>query len=85
MVGEYVELDDFYAAIKKGTTVVSFLEMYKRISKYIHAVDLTKDRRLGHGDVKKLEDEVMPVARFVRKHADPEDQIFIVDKFSFVQ
>ncbi len=78
MAGEEDELDDFYTALKGGTTVASFLERYERIIQFIHKEGLTKDYRLARGRVKKLRDEVSPVARFVREHAAPEDRIWFV-------
>ncbi len=76
MPGENDELDDFYTALKSGTTVARFLEQYEHIIGFIHAERLTEDYRLGKGRVKRLRDEVSPVARFVREHASLEDQIW---------
>ncbi len=76
MAGEKDELDDFYTALKSGTNVASFLEKYERIIRFTHAEGLTEDYRLGSGRVKKLRDEVSPVARFVSKYAAPEDRIW---------
>ncbi len=74
-------LDDFFTFLKNGTTVESFLSQFREIMGFIHARGLTKDYRLGKGKVKKLRDEVSPVARFVRAHATPEDRIrFALDK-----
>ncbi len=75
MAGEKDELDSFYIALKSGTTVASFLKRYERIIQFIHEEGRTKDYRLARGPVKKLRDEVSPVARFVRKHAAPDDRI----------
>ncbi len=75
MPGKKSELDDFYAALKSGTTVANFLERYDGIFQFIHKKGLTKDYRLAKGRMKKLRDEVCPVARFVRMHATPEDRI----------
>ena len=75
MAGGKSELDDFYAALKSGTTVANFLERYDGIIWFIHKEGLTKDYRLGSGRVKKLRDEVSPVTCFVRMHAAPEDRI----------
>ena len=74
--GEKNELDDFYTVLKRGTTVANFLDRYERIIQFIHEEGLTKGYRLARGPVKKLCDEVSPVARFVRKHAAPEDRIW---------
>ncbi len=76
MAGEKDELDDFYTVLKSGTTVANFLDRYERIIQFIHKEGLTKDYRLAWGTVKKLRDEVSPVARFVREHAAPEDRIW---------
>ena len=76
MAGEEDKLDDFYTTIKSGNTTVSnFLEKYECIFGFIHSEGLTEDYRLGSGRVKKLRDEVSPVARFVRKFAAPADRI----------
>ena len=76
MAGKNDELDDFYAALKSGTAVASFLKNYERTIGFIHAENLTEDYRLARGRVKKLCDEVTPVARFVREYASLEDQIW---------
>lgn len=76
MAGEIDELDDFFTALKSGTTVASFLERYERIIPFIHKKGLTKDYRLARRRMKKLRDEVSPIARFVREHAAPEDRIW---------
>jgi len=76
VAGEKDELDDFHIALKSGTTVASFLKRYERIIQFIHEEGRTKDYRLARRPVKKLRDEVSPVARFVRKHAAPEDRIW---------
>ena len=83
MAGEKSELDDFYAALKSGTTVANFLERYDGIIRFIHKEGLTKDYRLARRRVKKLRDVVSPVARFVREHAASEDRIwFALDVMS---
>lgn len=69
------ELDDFYDVLRSGITVESFLEKQAEILGFMHAWGLTNDYRLGKGRVKKLRDEIVPVARFVRAHAKPEDRI----------
>ena len=75
MTGEEDKLDDFYTTIKSGTTVSNFLEKYDCIFRFIRSEGLTEHYRLGSGRVKKLRDEVTPVARFVRKFAELEDRI----------
>ena len=83
MTGEKDELDDFFTALKSGTTVASFLERFERIIQLVHKEGLTKDYRLARRRVKKLRDEVSPVARFVREHAASEDRIwFALDLMS---
>lgn len=69
------ELDDFYDVLKSGITVKSFLEKHAEIFGFVHARGLTNDYRLGKGRMKKLRDEIAPVARFVRAHTKPEDRI----------
>ncbi len=76
MAGEADELHNFYAVLKRGTTVADFLDRYERVIQFIHKENLTKSYRLAQGAVKKLRDEVSPVARFVRMHAAPEDRIW---------
>ena len=63
MTGEKDELDDFFTALKSGTTVASFLERFERIIQLVHKEGLTKDYRLARRRVKKLRDEVSPVGR----------------------
>jgi hypothetical protein len=75
VTGEEDQLDDFYTTIKNGTTVSNFLEKYDCIFSFIHSEGLTEHYRLASGRVKKLRDEVTPVARFVRKFAAPTDRI----------
>ncbi len=76
MASEKDDLDDFYTALKGGTTVASFLKKYEHIIEFIHEEGLTEGYRLARGRVKKLCDEVSPVARFVREHAALEDRIW---------
>lgn len=76
MAGEADELHKFYAVIKSGTTVADFLDSYERVIYFIHKKGLTESYRLAQGRVKKLRDEVSPVARFARKHAAPKDWIW---------
>lgn len=80
MFKEKDELDEFYIALKTGMTITEFLNRYEAIFQYVQDEDLTKDYRLARGKMKKLRDEVTPVARFVRQCAAPEDQIwFAID------
>lgn len=76
VAGEADELHNFYAVLKRGTTVTDFLDRYERVIPFIQKEGLTKSYRLAQGVVKKLRDEVSPVARFVRMHAAPEDRIW---------
>ncbi len=69
------ELDDFYDVLRSGITVESFLEKHAEIFGFVHARGLTNNYRLAKGRVKKLRDEIAPVARFVRAHTKPEDRI----------
>jgi hypothetical protein len=75
MIRNMDQLDDFYAVLKRGLTVEDFLGRYDDIVGFIHSHGLTKDYRLGRRRVKKLCDEVTPVARFAKTHAQPKDQI----------
>lgn len=68
-------LDYFYAVLKEGTTVTSFLNLHKEIMKFIRVENLIEDYVLGRGRVKKLRDEVSPVVHFVRNNAAPVDWI----------
>lgn len=75
MVGNKDQLEDFYAVLKSGTTVATFLSQYDKIIQFVHARGLTENYRRGNGRVKKLRDEISSVARFVRTYAESEDQI----------
>lgn len=68
-------LDDFYAALREGLTVESFLRRCEQIFQFIKSYGLTDDYVLGRGRVDKLRDEVILVARLVREHAHPDDRI----------
>lgn len=69
------ELDDFYAVLRRGTTVAWFLEQRARLFVFIKARGLVADYRLAKGRLKRLRDEVDPVACFARQHAAPQDRI----------
>ena len=69
-------LHSFYAVLKRGTTVADFLDRYECVIEFIHKEGLTESYRLARGAVKKLRDEVTPIARFVRTHAAPKDRIW---------
>ena len=75
MTGSKDKLDDFYEILRMGLTVERFLHLRKEIFGFVHSHELTKDYRLGRGRVKRLCDEVTPVARFVRECAKPEDWV----------
>lgn len=75
MTAKIDQLEVFYAAIKRGLTVAEFLSQLDQIRVFIHSHGLTEDYRLARGRVKKLCDEVTPVARFVRMHSKTEDWI----------
>ena len=68
-------LDDFYAALKKGITIEDFLRRREEIFQFVKTHGLTNDYKLGRGRVSELRDEVIPIARFVRDHALPDDEI----------
>lgn len=75
MAGKEDELDEFYAALKQGLTVKAFLDRYHAILGFVRSHGLMADYRLGKGRVKKLSDEVTPVARFADKFAEPNNSI----------
>jgi hypothetical protein len=74
--GKKDELDDFHAILTGGTTGEVFLNQYDKIFGFVHSHGSTRDYRLGRGRMKRLRDEVTPVARFVRTCAEPEDRIW---------
>lgn len=69
------DLDKFYFSLKKGMSVGQFLENYRIIFVFIKSNNLMENYRLGKDPLKKLRDEVTPVARFVYCHATPQDHI----------
>jgi hypothetical protein len=69
------KLDEFYAALKGGLTIEDFLRWREQIFRFVKSSGLTDDYVLGRGRVDKLRDEVIPVARFVKEHARPDDKI----------
>lgn len=75
MTDDKDELHDFYAALKNGLTVEAYLSRYEKFFEFVHAHNLTEDYRLARGRLKQLRDEVAPVARFAKTHAEPKDQI----------
>ena len=75
MTGSADELDAFYAALKEGVTVETFLRLYGKILGGVRSRGFTEHYRLGKGRLKKLSDEVTPAARFVRTYAKPGDRI----------
>lgn len=68
-------LDDFYAALRKGLPVEDFLRRRGQIFQFVKSHGLAEDYVLGRGRLDKLRDEVIPIARFVREHASPDDEI----------
>jgi hypothetical protein len=68
-------LDGFYECLKAGLTVEAFLSRYEAVFEFVHSRGLTEDYRLGRRQVKKLRDEVTPVARFCAKCVEPQDTI----------
>jgi hypothetical protein len=69
------KLNNFYEALTSGLTVKSFLCRLTDIYEFIHSRGLTNDYRLGKRRMKKLRDEVTPVARFVKTYAHLEDRV----------
>ena len=47
MAGEADELQNFYAVLKRGTTVADFLDRYEPTIQFLHRVGLTEDYRLA--------------------------------------
>jgi hypothetical protein len=68
------ELEKFEAALRVGLTVEDFLTRRRQVIGFIHSAGLTHDYRLGKGRVKKLRDEVYPVACYVEGNAAPLDK-----------
>ena len=67
------ELREFFAKLSLGLSVAAFLQALEAIYGYTRASGMIHDFRLGRGQVKKLRDEVTPLARFVRRNASPDD------------
>jgi hypothetical protein len=67
------ELARFYSAIRGEIAVASFLDQYARINQFVVESGLVEDRRLARGRLKRLRDEVQPVAHFVARHAAASD------------
>jgi len=68
-------LAEFFGVLRGETTVGDFLETFERLIPRMHAAGLGDQYRLASDDLKKLRDEISPVARFVRAHANPKDRI----------
>lgn len=73
------DLNAYYDTLTKGTSVCAFLEGFHQIIQHVHKAKLEDQYRLGRDEngieLKKLRDEVSPVARFVREHAQSGDTI----------
>lgn len=70
------KLDDFYAALKTGLPVGAFLEQLKEIYPFIHSHGMTCSYQRGSGKkMKKLRDEITPVARFLIHNAASYDRV----------
>lgn len=69
------DLDRFYEVMKSGTSVDDFLHCHAAIFSFIHSAGLTPEYRLGSGRLKRLRDEITPVARYVRQSAALDDWI----------
>jgi hypothetical protein len=67
--------DSFYEQLKSGLEVGDFLERHAALFGEIRAHGLVDDYRLGRGRMKRLRDEVTPVALFLPGHADNSDEI----------
>jgi len=74
-----VNTEAYYVLLRNGTTVGDFLEGFKRIISHVKKAGLIDQYRLAKKesgiDLKRLRDEVSPVARFVGAHAQPDDRI----------
>lgn len=72
-------IEAYCELLRKGTTVSNFLKGFKCIISHVRDAGLDGQYRLGKKesgiDLKKLRDEVSPVARFVRAYAQPDDKI----------
>ncbi len=74
----------YWETLRNGTTVGDFLEGFKCIIPHMQTAGLVGQYRRGRKesgiDLKKLRDEVSPVARFIKVYARPEDKIsFLLD------
>jgi len=67
--------DSFYEQIKSGLEVSEFLGLHAALFPEIKAHGLVEDYRLGRGRMKRLRDEITPVALFLRGHADSSDRV----------
>lgn len=82
------EIDAFCRRLRKGTTVGDFLKDFECVISRAQHAGLAGQYRLGKRgngiDLKRLRDEVSSVARFTRKHAEPDDRISFCldDRFS---
>ncbi len=56
-------------------TVRRLLEQLQETIEFVHDSGFTESFRLGQGRTKKLRDEVVPVARFLRAVSEPQDRI----------
>ena len=69
------DLDRFYEVVKSGTRVDAFLGEFKLIFPFLRANGLKEEYRLARGRVKRLRDEITPVAIFAGRYAAPHDRI----------
>jgi hypothetical protein len=67
--------DSFYGLIRSGLEVGDFLGRHAALFPEIRAYGLVDDYRLGKGRMKRLRDEVTPVALFLPEHADNSDKV----------
>jgi hypothetical protein len=68
-------IDSFYELTRAGIAVDDFLERHAALFPMIRAEGLVEDYRLGKGRMKRLRDEVTPVALFLCGHADAKDTV----------
>jgi hypothetical protein len=69
------DLERFYGLVKEGTKVDEFLRHHTALYPYIKSNGLIPEYRLGKGRMKRLRDEIGPVAIFVSSHATSTDRI----------
>lgn len=67
--------DSFYEQLRSGLEIGEFFERHAALFPKIRARGLVEDYRLGRGQMKRLRDEVTPVALFLSRHAGNSDRV----------